>query len=249
MNNEKSIEHRYNKSKEAPTFLKEADLEELRVDDFEAEKENTEKEDEFKIAEIRASLGIEHNEGNEIIKKYLQDHLDLEEGVIARIEFKNPENLPDNYKQQYQFFDDERLKNIVVAIIPDDLWSKGNQPSESSAENNLILMKKSYFEGQGNSQNPDEIAWMNHEFAHCQNFLDSESIDDYEGKMQTFAFDDLESEYTYPNNLVEKCTFGKQFEYLKQQGKNREDILKMINSYYPEEDLPFFDRLLDDIYI
>ena len=106
-------------------------------------------------------------------------------------------------------------------------------------------MKKSYFETQEKS---DEIAWMIHELAHCQSFLDSETAENYQKNMQTAAFADLDSEYFYPNNLVEQHAFTKQFEFLKEQGKSREDIIKMIGGYYHEEDLPFFNRLLDDVY-
>lgn len=58
---------------------------------------------------------------------------------------------------------------------------------------------------------------------------------------------DLEGEYPYPNNLVEKYTFSKQFEYLKKQGKSREDILGLLKKYYKEENMPFFRRLLDEV--
>lgn len=66
--------------------------------------------------------------------------------------------------------------------------------------------------------------------------------------MQRFAFEDLETEYTYPNNPVEQFTFTKQFQYLKEQGKSREDVLKMLSHDYNEEDFPFFNRLLDSVY-
>jgi hypothetical protein len=84
--------------------------------------------------------------------------------------------------------------------------------------------------------------------AHCQNFLDSESAEAYQKNMQTFAFDDLRTEYTYPNNRVEQQTFAKQFQYLKEQGRSREDVLTMLGKYYHEEYFPFFNRLLDGVY-
>jgi len=66
--------------------------------------------------------------------------------------------------------------------------------------------------------------------------------------MQRFAFEDLKTEYSYPNNPVEQYTFTKQFQYLKEQGKSREDVLAMISEHYEEEDFPFFNRLLDSVY-
>jgi hypothetical protein len=89
---------------------------------------------------------------------------------------------------------------------------------------------------------------MIHELAHCQKFLDSDSALDYQKNTRTFAFPDLESEYSYPNNPVEQYTFTKQFQFLKEQGKSREDVVKMLDKYYQAEDRPFFDRLLDGVY-
>ena len=153
--------------------------------------------------------------------------------------------MPKNYQAQREALHDERLDGVTIAVVPDDLWIKGSQPSESSAERQLILIKQSYFEAQ---ENPDEIAWLCHELAHCQNFLDSESPEEYQGNMQKFAFDDLKTEYTYPNNPVEQSTFTKQFQYLKENGKTREDIFTMLSKDYHEEDFPFFNRLLDSVY-
>ncbi len=155
-------------------------------------------------------------------------------------------NYQTNYQSQLETLDDDRLNDVTIAVIPDDLWSEKEQPSESSAENQLISIKQSYFEAQ---ESPDEIAWMIHELAHCQNFLDSNSPEDYQNNMRTFAYDDLDSEYSYPNNPVEKYTFTKQFQYLKQQNKSRDDILKMLGDHYDKEDFPFFNKLLDDVYV
>ncbi len=137
------------------------------------------------------------------------------------------------------------MDGVTIAIVPDDLWVKGSQPSESNAEKQLISIKQSYF---GAKKNPDEIAWLCHELAHCQNFLDSETPKEYQDNMQKFAFKDLKAEYTYPNNPVEQFAFMKQFKYLKKQGRNRKNILTMLSKYYDKEDFPFFNRLLDDVY-
>ena len=154
-------------------------------------------------------------------------------------------NLPKHYQTQLKAFHDKRLDNVTIAIVPDELWVKGNQPSESDAEKQLISIKQSYFEAQ---ENPDEIAWLSHELAHCQNFLDSESPEAYQKNMQKIAFEDLKTKYPYPNNPVEQFAFTQQFQYLKKQDKSRENILKMLGRYYHEEDFPFFNRLLDGVY-
>lgn len=179
------------------------------------------------------------------IKQHLQEYLGLKEGAVERIGLLKAKNLPKNYQAQHETLHDERLDEVTIAVVPDDLWVKESQPSESSAENQLILIKQSYFEAQ---ENPDEIAWLCHELAHCENFLDSKSLEKYQGNMQRFAFEDLKTEYTYPNNPVEQFAFTKQFHYLKGQGKSRKDVLAMLSKYYHEEDFPFFNRLLDCVY-
>ncbi|MFA6474681.1 MAG: hypothetical protein WCV88_00590 [Patescibacteria group bacterium] len=179
------------------------------------------------------------------IKKHLQEYLGIEQKNADRIKLLEAINLPEHYQAQREILNDSRLDVIMIAVVPDDLWFKGNQPSESSAERKLILVKQSYFEVQ---DKPDEIAWLCHELAHCQNFLDSESSEAYQGNMQRFAFEDLKTDYPYPNNPVEQYTFTKQFEFLKDQGKSREEVLEMLNQYYHEEDMSFFNRLLDSVY-
>lgn len=182
---------------------------------------------------------------NTDVKHYLRQYLELNEDSAEKIKVLKTKDLPQNYQAQRQTFNDKRLDDVNIAIIPDDLWVKGSQPSESDAENNLILIKQSYFETR---ENPDEIAWMVHELAHCQNFMNSKNKADYQKKMGTIAFEGLKMEYSYPNNLVEQETFTKQFQFLKEQGREREDIIKMVSEYYHEEDFPFFDKLLNNIY-
>lgn len=213
--------------------------------DLEIKQAEPKKPDETKIAEIRASLVLEQAEDQIAIKKHLQEYLSLKEGDVERVTLLKAKNLPEQYQAQREVLHDERLDGVTIAVIPDDLWVKGSQPSESSAENQLILIRQSYFEAQ---ENPDEIAWLCHELAHCQNFLDSESPEEYQGNMQRFAFEGLKTEHSYPNNSVEQYTFTKQFQYLKEQGKSRKDVLAMISEHYEEEDFPFFNRLLDSVY-
>lgn len=182
---------------------------------------------------------------NEEIFGYLKSFLELKDGDAEKIESLKAKDLPGDYKKQLEFVNDKRLDNINIVIIPDDLWIKGKQPSESDAENNIILIKQSYFKAE---KKPDEIAWMTHELGHCQVFLDSKNSEDYQKKMEEFAFTDIETEYSYPNNLVEKVAFTKQFQFLKEQGKSREGIIEMINKYYQEEDMAFFDKVLNSVF-
>ncbi len=213
--------------------------------DLKAEERAAKKRDQVKIAEIRAALGLEQVEERKDLQEYLRGYLELKEGDVERIGLSKAKDLPKNYQGQREALNDERLDKVTIAVVPDNLWVKGSQPSESHAEKQLILVKQSYFEAQ---ENPDEIAWMLHELAHCQNFLDSESDEAYQKGAQTLAFEDLKTEYSYPNNQVEQSTFTKQFQYLKKQGKSREDVLAMLGKYYDKEDFPFFNRLLDGVY-
>jgi len=221
------------------------DSEGLASRDLKVEEKVARERDQGKIAEVRASLGLEQVQESGGIKQHLQEYLGLKEGAVERVVLLKAKNLPEHYQAQREALHDERLDGVTIAVVPDDLWVKGSQPSESSAEEQLILIKQSYFEAQ---ENPDEIAWLCHELAHCQNFLDSESPEAYQGNMQKFAFEDLKTEYTYPNNPVEQFTFTKQFQFLKEQGKSREDVLTMLSKHYHEEDFPFFNRLLDSVY-
>lgn len=213
--------------------------------DLEKEKKELKNEDDKKITKIRSSIKAENPSLNKDPQQYLKNYLELRDRDIERIDLLKARDLPENYQKQFKTFNDKRLDNINIAVVPDDLWLKGSQPSESDAENNIVLIKQSYFE---NNNNSDEIAWMTHELAHCQVFLDTESLKDYQEDMKRFAFNDLYSEYPYPNNLVERITFTKQFQFLKDEGRSREDVVKMISNFYNDEDLDFFDKILDSIY-
>lgn len=186
-----------------------------------------------------------HSERDDSAKKFLQDYLVVESKDVERIHLLHANDLSGHYATQRDFLNDKRLDSVTIAIVPDDLWVKGMQPSESSAEKQTVLIRQSYFEAQ---QNPDAIAWLCHELAHCEHFLNSESSEAYEKAMQQIAFSDINTGYTYPNNLVEQFTFTKQFEYLKAQGKSRDEISTMLSAYYSEIDVPFFNKLLDIIY-
>lgn len=188
---------------------------------------------------------VDNQEKNEEIFGYLKSFLELKDGDAEKIESLKAKDLPENYQKQLEFINDKRLDNVNIVVIPDNLWIKGKQPSESDAENNIILIKQSYFKS---GEKTDEIAWMTHELGHCQVFLDSKNSEDYQKKMEEFAFTDIETEYSYPNNLVEKVAFTKQFQFLKEQGKSRESIIGMIKKYYQEEDMAFFDKVLNSVF-
>jgi len=181
-----------------------------------------------------------------LVKKYMNFEKNLISNELEKkkIEVIRAGELPDNLRGQLEALNDKRLENITINIVPDSLWTKGDQPTESEAERQLIYVKQSYYESINNN---DEIAWLIHELAHCQKFLDLESLEDYEKSMRTLAFTDLKSEYSYPNNPIEQYAFTKQFEYLKKGGKSKEDILEMLKEYYGEEDTPFFSRLLEKL--
>ncbi len=175
----------------------------------------------------------------------IKDLLGLDDVGLARIRLLKAVDLPESYKKQYAFLGDNRLDEVTIAVVPDDQWVKGDQPSESSADKLLILVKQSYFEA---SETPDQIAWLCHELAHCQELLDSASAEEYQANMQTFAFEDLKTENPYPNNPVEKATFTKQFQFLKTHGMSREKVAALLSKNYHEDDFPFFNRLLDSVY-
>lgn len=175
------------------------------------------------------------------LKTHLIKYLGLKDPTqIERAEFIEAVDLPSKYQEGYDFLNDNRLANTMIAIVPDDMWIKGGQPSESHAENNLILFKESYYKGN------DEIGWMVHELAHCLRFKEAEGK--YNEDSQTCAFEDIKSQYIYPNNRVEAYAFLQQFRYLKGKGKTCDDIIKTLKGLYKEEDFQFFNKLLDQAF-
>ena len=74
----------------------------------------------------------------------------MKEGTVERIGLLKAKDVPKTTKPSARLFHDKRLDEVTIAVVPDDLWIKGSQPSESSAERQLILIKQSYFEAQGN---------------------------------------------------------------------------------------------------
>ena len=117
-------------------------------------------------------------------KKHLVKYWGLKDATqIEKATFVETQNLPARHKESYDFLNDDQLAKTMIGVVPDLMWVKGHQPSESSAEHDLILVKESYYNG------ADEIGWMVHELAHCLRF--KEASDTYEKDSATFAFDDL----------------------------------------------------------
>lgn len=177
-------------------------------------------------------------------KKFLSEYFkdkDIDPAEAENISLINIENLPPQYKEQIDLLRDPRLSSTLVAVVPEKIWVKSKQPSESNAENDLVLFRADYLGSK------DEIAWMFHELAHCLRFKDAP--EQYQADSQTPAFDDVKSEYLYPNNKVEEYAFRRQFEFLKQKGLSREQIIEKLKADYQEPtDFKFFDKLLDQLY-
>ena len=187
------------------------------------------------------------------VRNSIED-IGLKEHLVKYLELKKPDDINrirlvsvsevivehPQYKKQFEFLNDKRLHDIKIGIVPKNLWVKGKQPSESHAERNLILFREDYF------NDPDEIGWMTHELAHCLRYLDSKNT--YASDSQTFAYDDIRSEYPYPNNKVEAFTFRKQFEYLKKQEITKEEVIVMLKEQYSDEDFPFFEKVLNQVF-
>lgn len=182
----------------------------------------------------RVDKSLKDNE----LRGFLVDYLELESPEeVGKIKILNVNDLAGEYREQYEFLNEPELADVDVVLVPKELWKKGGQPSESHAEKGLILFNREYFEG------GDKIAWLVHELAHCLAFKNHPK--DYDKMSKVFAYDDLDSEYSYPNNQVEAFTFRRQFEYLKQKGAKKEEIVLMLKEYYEdEEDFKFFDRIL-----
>ncbi|MBU0625741.1 hypothetical protein KKF05_05380 [Patescibacteria group bacterium] len=182
----------------------------------------------------------------EQLRAHLVEYLELKTPEEAeRIKFVRALDLPAELGDQYHFLSDERLANVLVAVIPDELWVKGAQPSESSAERGLINVRAGYFEGEAGNSERDPSAWLTHELAHCQRYL--EHREDYAQDSDTPAFDDIDVE-VYPNNRVEEHAFNTQFAYLKSKGIEREGIVGLLKTHYKDKDFEFFDRILDRVY-
>jgi len=157
------------------------------------------------------------------LSEYCKDK-DIDPAEAENIPLINIENLPPQYKEQIDLLRDPRLSSTLVAVVPEKIWAKSKQPSESNAENDLVLFRADYLGSK------DEIAWMSHELAHCLRFKDTP--EQYQADSQIPAFDDVKSEHLYPNNKVEEYAFRRQFKFLKQKGLSREQIIEKLKADY-----------------
>jgi len=165
------------------------------------------------------------------IKSYLASYLNLPTVDVEKIKLLLAKELSGEYKDQFDFLRDEKLENISIGIVPDAIWVKGSQPTESHADKNLILFKESYFHGQ------DAAAWMVHELSHCQIF-NTDGAKEYEKEIRS----------QYPDNKVEFGAFSNQVSYLKQAGKTKDEVRALLNSYYDEEEMKFLEEISDEVF-
>lgn len=180
------------------------------------------------------------------IKRYLVRYLELRpDQDIDGVRFEAAADLPGEYGDQYRFLDDSRLAGVEVAVVPDGLWVKGIQPSESHAEKGLILIREGYYD-RPERHVRDQAAWLTHELAHVQRSLDR-GPDDYRKDSDEPAFDDIGLN-GYPNNKVEEHAFTRQLEYLKTRGIGRDAAAALLREQYDPEDFRFLDRILDRVY-
>src|SRR4030042_5721126 len=121
------------------------------------------------------------------LKKYLQQFLKLNDAELASINILEMKKLPDSYFRQFALLADARLESVRVAVIPDKLWQKGVQPTESSARNSLISINEKYF---SNKENPDEFGWFTHELCHCQKYFDAP--DKYDQQREESALPEIQ---------------------------------------------------------
>jgi uncharacterized Zn finger protein len=173
------------------------------------------------------------------LQKYLQKYLNFNDIEMKRVKMIDLKNLPESYKKQLEGFNDKRLEEIRLAIVP-DFW----KTSESHADQQFIIFNQKYFEDETKA---DKIHWLTHELAHCQKFLDSPET--YFKEIETPAFGNIPSENFYPNNKVEEYAFTQQFQTVKGAGITKEEMLNLLKEKYKDEnDFLFFNRLLDKIY-
>lgn len=58
------------------------------------------------------------------IKQYLHNYLGLKEAELETLVFVKAKELSNRYLSQLDFFQDKRLENVIIAIIPDAFWFK-----------------------------------------------------------------------------------------------------------------------------
>ncbi|HJN05134.1 MAG TPA: hypothetical protein QF480_00830 [Bacteroidales bacterium] len=91
--------------------------------------EQVARQDEMKnAARVRASLQRPMRIKN--LKQHLIEYWGLEDvKEIERVQFVETCNLPPQHQKGYDFLNDNRLAGTMIAVVPDDMWIKGDQPS------------------------------------------------------------------------------------------------------------------------
>ncbi len=179
------------------------------------------------------------------LKRHLAAYLELRSDQdVESLRFETAGGLTGEYADQFKFMNDPRLADTMIAVVPDRLWVKGSQPSESSADRDLILVREGYL-NDPSKEKQDEVAWMTHELGHIPRGRDVGGR--YAAESEEKAFADLDVG-TYPNNKVEEHAFGRQFQYLRAKGVPRERVAELLKGEYGPEDFKFLDRLLDRVY-
>lgn len=93
----------------------------------------------------------------QLVKTCLRESLELKDKDFEKIELILAKDLKHDFASQFQSFNDTRLNNITIAVVPDDLWIKGKQPSESRAKE-AFSKQFQYLQAQG--KNKEEILLM-----------------------------------------------------------------------------------------
>lgn len=180
------------------------------------------------------------------LREHLTKYLELRPDQSAEsLRFERAADLGGEYGEQYRFLGDERLADMEIVVVPDELWVKGSQPSESSASKGMILIREGYYRDP-KKEFQDETAWMTHELSHLQQSLDR-GLEGYEQAQATAAFADIGVDI-YPNNQVEEYTFQRQFEYLKTKGVGRDQAAALLQNEYAPDDFKFLNKILDKVY-
>lgn len=82
------------------------DSEGLASRDLKTEEEAAKKRDQAKIAEVRASLGLEQAMEQGKTKQHLQEYLGLKEGDVEKVALLKAKNLPEQYRAQREALHD-----------------------------------------------------------------------------------------------------------------------------------------------
>lgn len=172
------------------------------------------------------------------LQTHLKEYLGLD--FNEKIELINLDSLTPEQKKQLDCFNQDELAWVKIGIVPEKNWHKGSQPSESDAKRGIILFNEEYF------KEKDTVAWLTHELAHCAR--NNRKPEAYQEDSITKFYNDIEENNTYPNNKVEKEAFTKQFQYLKNSGLAKEDIITEMEKYYDEHGMKFLNKVLEEIF-